>query len=91
MKPDPVFVHARRELWVILGAWALLMCWSIGYSAFAGYEVPEGPVPTVLGMPRWIFFAVFLPWVLASLFTVVFSLRVMKADDLGREEPPDGA
>ena len=37
---DPTFVNARREAWLILCAWVVCLIWTVGYCAFAGYDVP---------------------------------------------------
>ena len=85
---DPVFLNSRREALIILTAWATCLVWAVGYCQFAGYETPEGPVPKTMGIPSWVFFGVLVPWVLASTFSIVFSLKFMKDHDLGEGEVP---
>lgn len=82
-RPDPVFRNARREGAIALAVWAACLIWGVGFCAISGYDPPEGAVPTVLGMPRWIFIGVLVPWFVATVFTLVYSLRIMKDDDLG--------
>mgnify|MGYP006969422206 CR=1 FL=1 len=86
---DPVVKHGRREAAVILLVWFSSLVWTIGYTQTYGYEVPEGGVATVLGMPAWVFWGVALPWVLATLFNILFAVFFMANDDLGESlEPP---
>lgn len=85
---DPVFVHARREAFLILGLYGLCFLWAIPICWFCGY-LPEGEeltqVSTILGMPSWTFWGIALPWLGVDLFTVWFCFFHMKNDDLGEE------
>ena len=80
---DPTFLNARREAWLILGAWVVCLIWSVGYSAWAGYDVAPDQIDIVLGMPGWVFWGVLVPWVAATLFSVWFGLAYIADDDLG--------
>ena len=82
---DPVFLNARRESLIILAVWATCLIWTVGYSKLAGYSLPSDPVPKTLGIPSWAFFGVFLPWSLATVFNIVFSLGIMTDQDLGEK------
>ena len=83
---DPTFLHARREAWLILCAWAVCLMWTVGYCAFAGYDVPPEQIQIILGMPSWVFWGVLVPWVAATLFSVWFSLAYIADDDLGESD-----
>lgn len=86
--PDPVYVHSRREAALILLIWAASLAWTVGYCWMNGYE--QASPPLVLGMPRWVFWGVLAPWVVAAAASVVFAHRVMILDDLGEnEEEPE--
>jgi hypothetical protein len=93
---DPVYVHARREAWIILAFFGVCLAWTVGYCArFAHTPAdPQAAVPTVLGVPSWVFWGVALPWLLAGVFSIVFALWGIADDDLGQEadthEPPAG-
>ena len=67
----------------ILAIWAATMVWSVGYGYWSGYPSANTPVRTVLGMPHWVFWSVLLPWIVATLTTIVFSLVCIAEDDLG--------
>jgi len=101
--PNPkveLLKNARREAWIVLGAWAIFLIWVVGYSYLRGYVHPaesawvrwglaispgEGPPKLVLGLPDWIFRGIFIPWLLATAFTIFFGLRIIKDDDLGED------
>ncbi len=88
---DRTFLHARREAWLILVAWAVCLIWTVGYCALAGYNVSPDQIRMILGMPSWVFWGVLVPWIAATLFSVWFSLAYMADDDLGEtdnEEAP---
>lgn len=84
-KYDPVYLHATREAWVILGLFAVLLVWAMGVYYFDGYdpEATKTSVAIVLGMPRWVFWGIFAPWCFSILCTVAFVFFFMKDDDLG--------
>ena len=86
------FRQARRESFVIIGAWFFFLVWTALVCGLGSTLNPEEPVKTVLGMPRWVFFGVVLPWIVACLFTLWFSMFFMKDTDLDpdRESPEEG-
>jgi sodium/pantothenate symporter len=83
---DPVYLHARREAVFILVVFAAFLAWAVGVAYLDGYLAPGetvAEVPTVLGMPRWVFWGIFLPWIFADIATVIFCFFFMADDDLG--------
>jgi hypothetical protein len=85
--------NARREAILVLSTWALALIWVVGYSYARGYleegRAPQAahgqdgpPLEIVLGMPSWVFYGIFLPWLIATAFTVFFGLRILKDDVL---------
>jgi hypothetical protein len=50
--------------------------------------VAGAPLETVIGVPRWAFFGIALPWLAATLFTIVFGAFLLRDDDLGAEHEP---
>lgn len=86
---DPVFVHARREAIVIIVIFAITAIWSLSVCYLDGYIRPEQSlenIPLVLGMPRWVFWGIFAPWIFADLATVWFCFFYMTDDDLGEDQ-----
>lgn len=85
---DPVFLNSRREaaaiflLWFLCLLWAVPVCYATGY----GVDVVPGKVPTVLGMPSWVFWGLLLPWLVADGVTIWLCFRFIKDDPLGTVE-----
>lgn len=91
---DPTFLHARREAIIIFAVWAAALIWSVPYCYFSGYGTLSSPeqLQTIWGIPSWVFWGVFFPWLLADLFTVWFCFFYMADDDLGEgREDSDGS
>jgi hypothetical protein len=87
---DPTFVHSRREAIVIFCLWATGMVWAVPFCYFNGYlDNLEGhEVSTTLGIPTWLFWGIFVPWIVADIFTTWFCFCYMKDDDLGETDEP---
>ena len=84
---DPTVIHARREAWVILGAFAAFLIWSVSWCYLAGYPEPtDGPPAQVFGMPSWVFWGVLLPWLVADVFALWFCFFFMVDDPLSDAE-----
>ena len=79
------YLNARKEAWIILLAWFACLVWTVGYSAFTGYGADGATLALVWGMPAWIVWGVLLPWVCATLFSVVFALWYIADDPLDSE------
>ena len=85
-QPDPVYTNSRREAVIVLIVWVLSLIWTVGYCGLAGYGDPE-QVKITLGLPAWILYGVAAPWMVATLFTIVFAFRFIADDDLEPKEP----
>lgn len=90
VRDDPTLRNARREGWIIFGAWALATTYCCVYYYFFGLIRPgrplgRGDVHPVLGIPSWFFFGVLLPWAVCGLFILIFAGFVMAEDDLGAD------
>jgi hypothetical protein len=83
---DPVFRHGRREFWCILLTWGVCLIWCVSYCWHQGYCVPTEAVPVTLGIPRWVFGGILVPWLLATIFSIAFGLFWMVDEPLGEEE-----
>jgi hypothetical protein len=89
-REDPVLRHARREAIWITAAWAAATVVSCLVSYFLGYsrdDRPLGPadIRPILGMPRWFFWGVIVPWLASGAFIFWFAGFVMVEDDLGSD------
>lgn len=82
---DPVFLNSRREAVVIFGLWFLCFIWAVPVSYMMGYgqDIVPGNVPTIFGMPTWIFWGIVCPWLVADVVTTWLCFRFIKNDDLG--------
>jgi hypothetical protein len=89
---DPVLVHARREVLIVLGMWLAAMAWTIGYCGTYGYD--QTAMPTLIfGIPRWVLWGIFVPWTVCTCLSSVLALVVIRDADLGEdpEEKPGDA
>ena len=92
-EPDPVFVNSLRETFVIISLFLFFMCWSVCVSFFMGNEknyLVENTenLSLVWGMPSWVFYGIFLPWMLVNLIGIWFCFGFMKNDNLEAGETP---
>lgn len=89
---DPVFLHARKEAWVIFRVWLVAMLWAVPFCYYTGYvdEFDPDSFSTTLGIPTWLFWGIGVPWLVADVVTTWFCLFAMKDDDLG-EAPEEAA
>ncbi|MCG8649797.1 MAG: YhdT family protein [Pirellulales bacterium] len=84
---DPLFVSSKREAKWIVAAWLVNFGWVIGFSVARGYRVVEADaLVMILGMPSWVFWGVFLPWIAVTLFTIWFTLTQMTDHPLEEED-----
>lgn len=88
---DPVFLHSRREAKVIFCLWLVGMLWAVPFCLSTGYIDNFDPdnFSMIWGIPTWLFFGIFVPWIVADLFTTWFCFFYMEDDDLG--EAREGA
>jgi hypothetical protein len=91
--------NTYTELTVCAVVWLVTLLWTISYNVLAGYKHapdswlvtagwarhPDAKLVTVFGFPDWVFWGIVVPWVIATAFTVVYSLWGMADDDLGHE------
>ncbi|MCA9060393.1 MAG: hypothetical protein KDA85_17910 [Planctomycetaceae bacterium] len=95
-EPDPVFVSGRREakwillMWASCFAWTILVCGRIGYLDPTGDPINPETMPLVLGLPRWVFWGIAFPWLIANVVSIWFCLGYMKDADLGEDAAEAG-
>lgn len=100
-KSATLFRNACREVWVCLVLFALALTWTVGYCYLFGHDHPPeswvvrnglaapasaDDLRVVLGLPGWVFWGIFVPWVLCVAFTMLYSSFGMSDDDLGAEK-----
>jgi len=82
---DPVYLHAKRETGVIIGlfllffSYSITLCWFLGYPS--GTEVGQTP-KLILGMPAWVFWGIFVPWIVVDVVAYWFCFHFMVDDPL---------
>ena len=83
--------QSLRELRCIVAAWAVFAIWNVTAGSLLAFQLPEAgePVATVLGMPKWVFITVLLPWLGGNVFILWFALRFMKDSKPETEEGGD--
>jgi len=81
--------QSKRELYVMIAAWAVTGLWVLGYNSQAAYAAEtEAPVQMLFGLPRWTVLGWLLPLLVANAFTIWFCLRFMQ-DEAMEELPED--
>ncbi len=91
MKPlpdDPFYLNSRRESIVTIVAWFICGVYTLSYCYLTGYGDPSEEVQTHWGIPDWVLFGIFLPWVLVNVFAWWYCFRFVKDEDLG-EDPEE--
>jgi uncharacterized membrane protein YhdT len=81
--------NAQREARFVLWVWLAACGYTVGYAALFAYG-KEAP-PLVGGMPSWVVWGIFLPWVTCTVVTCWFALRGIRDEDLGEERPESPA
>jgi hypothetical protein len=89
-KEDPVLRNARREAILIFAVWAAATAFCCTYCYLFGYLRPGRPlgpddIRPILGMPRWFFGGVIVPWAVCLAFIAWFAGSHMADDDLGSD------
>ena len=86
---DPVYRHSLREAIVVLGLWFACGVYTLSFCLSRGYRAPtDEPVALVLGIPSWVVWGIFTPWIAVNAFAFWFCFVFVRDDDLG-EDPPD--
>ncbi len=76
---DPLYLSSLKELRWILGVWAVSFLWVIGISRWLGYRAENADqIQLVLGMPLWVFWGVFVPWIAVTLWVTWFAMCKME-------------
>jgi hypothetical protein len=89
-RPDRLFRHARSEAIFIALFWLACTIYCCAYCYIYGYITPSRPlterdVKPIWGVPSWVFWGVFVPWLVCGIVNVVFSAWFVADDDLGEE------
>jgi hypothetical protein len=85
-----VLVNARREARCIALLWLAATTYCCTYCYFFGYRTATHPlgvadIQPIFGIPSWVVWGIFAPWIVCALFTFWFAGRYMADDDLGQD------
>lgn len=87
--------HVRqcaREGWMAVGIWCVGFVWCVTVVALRGYipsaDRPEEPA-LLLGMPSWVVWGVFVPWLAQIAAAWWFAICWLKDDEPFQEFPAD--
>ncbi len=83
---DPVVTSSRREATIAIILWAVAMAYTVGYCYLYGYRRAPEDVRLVLGIPDWVLWGVFAPWLAWTVISSLFAKFVMQDAWLGEEE-----
>ena len=81
MNKDGDLKQTLKEVKHLLLAWLFFSSWVLIYCGFEAYSQDHEDVKITLGMPSWVFWGIAVPWICSIVFTIYFSLFVMKDND----------
>ena len=70
--------RTRKEAMVGFALWALAGLWAVGVSWWLGYD---RPAESLGGVPSWVVWGIFLPWVVFFVVQCWYSLFYLEDDD----------
>ena len=78
MNKDSDLKQTLKEVKYLLLAWLFFASWVLIYCGFEAYGQDHEDVKITFGMPSWVFWGIAVPWICSIVFTIYFSLFVMK-------------
>jgi uncharacterized membrane protein YhdT len=75
---DPVVTSSRREAVVSLVLWLVAMAYTVGYCYSYGYERRPEDLRFILGVPDWVMWGIFAPWIVWTIVSSLFAQFVMQ-------------
>ncbi len=76
------FRQSRKELWFMLATWVVFLVWTLSYNAMYAFDAEASGSDPILGMPRWVFFGILVPWMVGLGLTFWFASCFMKDTQL---------
>ena len=70
-----------KEVKYLLLAWLFFASWVLIYCGFEAYGQDHEDVKITFGMPSWVFWGIAVPWICSIIYTIYFSLFVMKDNE----------
>ncbi len=84
---DPVVTSSRREAVFALALWGVALVYTVGYCYLFGFGRPAEDVRFILGIPDWVLWGVFAPWLACTVISSLFARFVMADASIEHEEP----
>ena len=84
MNMDKDLKQTKKEVKILLLGWLAFASWVLIYCGLAAYNQDQESIRIIFGMPSWVFWGIAIPWIFSIIFTIFFSLFVMK--DIDYEE-----
>ena len=81
MNKDSDLKQTLKEVKYLLLAWLFFASWVLIYCGFEAYVQDHEDVKITFGMPSWVFWGIALPWICSIIYTIYFSLFVMKDNE----------
>lgn len=81
MNKDSDLKQTLKEVKYLLLAWLFFASWVLIYCGFEAYGQDHEDVKITFGMPSWVFWGIALPWICSIIYTIYFSLFVMKDNE----------
>lgn len=66
----------------MLATWVVFLVWTLSYNASYAFDVAASTVEPIMGMPRWVFFGILVPWMVGLVLTFWFATYFMKDTQL---------
>ena len=81
MNNDSDLKKTLKEVKYLLLAWLFFASWVLIYCGFEAYGQDHEDVKITFGMPSWVFWGIAVPWICSIIYTIYFSLFVMKDNE----------
>ena len=81
MNNDSDLKQTLKEVKYLLLAWLFFASWVLIYCGFEAYGQDHEDVKITFGMPSWVFWGIDVPWICSIIYTIYFSLFVMKDNE----------
>lgn len=62
----------------MLATWVVFLVWTLSYNKYHAFDAEASGVDPILGVPRWVFFGILVPWVAGLVLTFWFASCFMK-------------
>lgn len=80
IKSREFFLRTRKEAAMAGVIWFVFFVWVVGVSYTMGYGDVD-PSNSVMGLPAWVFWGIFLPFVVATVVNCLYAFLYLKDDD----------